>query len=65
MNFIIQNKNDGFTIIELLISMAIIGVILGSVFSFSIAQRKYFSLQDEISEMTQNTRAAMDMIVGE
>ena len=65
MAFIVQNKNDGFTIIELLISMAMIGIILGSVFSLSIAQRTYLSLQEEISEMTQNTRAAMDMIVGE
>jgi type IV pilus assembly protein PilW len=60
-----QNKDAGFTIIELLISIAIMGVMIGSLFSFSIAQRKYFSLQEEISEMTQNTRAAMDMLVGE
>jgi type IV pilus assembly protein PilW len=41
------------------------GIITGAMFSFSIAQRKYFSVQEEISEMTQNTRAAMDMIGGE
>jgi type IV pilus assembly protein PilW len=57
--------NDGFTIVEILISIAIMGVIIASVFSFSIAQRKYFSIQEEIAEMTQNTRAAMDMITGE
>jgi type IV pilus assembly protein PilW len=61
----IQNTNDGFTIIELLIAIAIMGIIIGAMFSFSIAQRKYFSVQEEISEMTQNTRAAMDMITGE
>jgi type IV pilus assembly protein PilW len=60
-----QNRDAGFTIIELLISMAIIGIMIGSLFSFSIAQRKYFSLQEQISGMTQNTRAAMDMIMGE
>jgi prepilin-type N-terminal cleavage/methylation domain-containing protein len=65
MSHDIHIKNDGFTIIELLIAMAVIGVIIGSMFSFSIAQRKYFSVQEEISEMTQNTRAAMEMISSE
>jgi prepilin-type N-terminal cleavage/methylation domain-containing protein len=58
-------KNEGLTIIELLIAMAVVGVIIGSMFSFSIAQRKYFSVQEEISEMVQNTRAAMEMISSE
>ena len=61
----IKYTDDGFTIIELLIAIAIMSIIIGSMFSFSIAQRQYFSLQEEISEMTQNTRAAMDMIAGE
>jgi type IV pilus assembly protein PilW len=61
----IKYTDDGFTIIELLIAIAIMSIIIGSMFSFSIAQRQYLSLQEEISEMTQNTRAAMDMIAGE
>ena len=65
MIYTIQKTNDGFTIIELLIAMTIMGFIIAAMFSFSIAQRKYFSVQEEISEMTQNTRAAMDMIAGE
>jgi prepilin-type N-terminal cleavage/methylation domain-containing protein len=65
MSHDIHIKNDGFTIIELLIAMAVIGVIIGSMFSFSVAQRKYFSVQEEISEMTQNTRVAMEMISSE
>jgi type IV pilus assembly protein PilW len=65
MTYPIQKTNDGFTVVELLIALAIMSVIIGAMFSFSIAQRKYFSVQEEISEMTQNTRAAMDMIAGE
>ena len=65
MTYPSQNTKDGFTIIELLIAIAIMGIIIGALFSFSIAQRKYFSLQAQISEMTQNTRAALDMIAGE
>jgi type II secretory pathway pseudopilin PulG len=65
MTHYIQIKNEGFAIVELLISMAVIGVIISSMFGFSIAQRKYFSVQEEVSEMTQNTRAAMEMISSE
>jgi type IV pilus assembly protein PilW len=65
MTYSIQKTNEGFTIVELLIAIAIMGFIITAMFSFSIAQRKYFSVQEEISEMTQNTRAALDMIAGE
>jgi prepilin-type N-terminal cleavage/methylation domain-containing protein len=59
------NDNNGFTLIELLISVAIFSIIVGAVFSFSIAQRKYLSVQGQVSEMIQNARAAMAMISGE
>ena len=65
MTHYIRIKNEGFAIVELLISMAVISAIIGSMFSFSIAQRKYFAVQEEVSEMTQNTRAAMEMISSE
>jgi prepilin-type N-terminal cleavage/methylation domain-containing protein len=60
----INNKN-GFTLIEIMLSMAVMGVIVGLLFSFLITQRKYYYLQEDISEMTQNTRAAIDMIASE
>ncbi len=60
-----RNNNDGFTLIELLISVAIFSIIVGAIYSFSIAQRKYLNVEGQISEMTQNARAAMDMISGE
>jgi prepilin-type N-terminal cleavage/methylation domain-containing protein len=60
-----DSKNDGFTLIELLISVAIFSIVIACIFSFSITQRKYLSVQEQISGMTQNTRAAMDMISGE
>jgi type IV pilus assembly protein PilW len=65
MNRVFHSQNEGFTVIELLISIAIFGVVIGSIFSFSIGHRKYLAVQEQISGMTQNTRAAMDMISGE
>jgi type IV pilus assembly protein PilW len=61
----LDSKNDGFTLVELLISIAIFSVVIGSISSFSIAQRKYLSIQEQISGMIQTARAAMDMISGE
>jgi type IV pilus assembly protein PilW len=65
MSRVFHSQNEGFTVIELLISIAIFGVVIGSIFSFSIGQRKYLAVQEQISGMTQNARAAMDMITGE
>ena len=61
----LDSKNDGFTLLELLISIAIFSVVLGSIFSFFISQRKYLSVQEQVSGMIQTARAAMDMISGE
>lgn len=58
-------KEQGFTLIELLIVTAISSIVIGAIFSFLIVQRKYFNLQGQITEMTQNARAAMDMITSE
>ena len=65
MIYLLHRKNDGFTLIEILISLAIFGVIIGAIFSFSISQRKYLSVQDQISHMIQNARVAMDILSGE
>jgi type IV pilus assembly protein PilW len=65
MVYSVTGNNDGFTLIELLISLAIFSVIIGAIFSFSISQRKYLAVQEQINEMVQNARAAMDMISGE
>src|SRR2546428_10348312 len=57
-----QRKEDGFTLIESLIAIAISGIVIGSLFSFIIVQRKYFTLQEQMTEMVQGARAAMDMM---
>ena len=61
----LSSKNEGFTLVELLISIAIFSIVLGSIFSFSIAQRRYLSVQEQISRMIQTARSVMDMISSE
>jgi len=61
-----QNSTEkgvqGFTLVELLIAMAITLVVIGSLASTFISQRKTYNVQEQITEMQQTARAAMDMI---
>ena len=52
----------GFSLVELLIAMAIGLVVLSAMYSVFTIQNKTFSKQEQIVEMQQNARAAMDMM---
>jgi|BarGraNGADG00212_2_1021979.scaffolds.fasta_scaffold10695_5 type IV pilus assembly protein PilW len=52
----------GFSLIELLIAMAVGLIIIGATYSVFIIQNKQINNQDKIVEMQQNVRAAMDMM---
>lgn len=58
----VENGERGFTFTELLIAMAIGCVLLGAVIGTFILQGKSYDAQEQITEMVQTTRAAMDMI---
>jgi prepilin-type N-terminal cleavage/methylation domain-containing protein len=55
----------GFTLTELLITMAITGVIMGAIVSTFVVQRRSYAVQGQITDMMQNARVAMDMLVRE
>ncbi|MBL7203977.1 MAG: prepilin-type N-terminal cleavage/methylation domain-containing protein [Desulfobacteraceae bacterium] len=57
-----KEKDSGFTLIELLIAMALALVVITSLSSAFISQRKTYAVQEQITEMIQNARAALDMI---
>ena len=52
----------GFTLVEVLIAMAIGGILLGAVVSTFVLQSKSYDVQEQMTEMVQTARAAMDMI---
>ena len=60
-----EKSEQGFTLIELLIAMALALVVIGSLASTFIIQQKTYNAQEQIAEMTQNGRAAMDMMTSE
>lgn len=61
-----SRKSDaGFTLIELLIAMAVGLVVLGATYGVFILHSKTFGNQEQIAEMQQNARAAMDIMTRE
>jgi type IV pilus assembly protein PilW len=57
--------DEGFTLIELLIAMAMTAIVLAAVFTFAIAQANYLSTREQVTQLTQGVRAAMDMLTHE
>jgi len=56
------NTSRGLTLIELMIALSIGMIILGALTTTFILQRKAYNIQEQVIEMTQIARAAMDMI---
>ncbi len=62
-NFI--SKEYGFTLIEIMIAMAITGIISAAIISSFLSQQKTYIIQENVTEMQQNLRAGMDLLVRE
>lgn len=54
-----MKSEKGFTLIELIVAMAVAGIVMAGVYSAYYSQQKSFVVQDELAEMQQNLRAAM------
>ena len=57
--------NKGFTLVELLVAMAITGIVAGAIFTAFLSQQKSYLIQDQVTEMQQNLRAGMDIMIRE
>ena len=58
-------NHRGMTLVELLISMAVGLIVLGALVGTFIIQEQAYKTQEQITEMVQSARAAMDMIARE
>jgi type IV pilus assembly protein PilW len=65
MRYSAENRERGFTLVELLIAMMLGLIVLTSIASAFVSQRKAFDVQEQVAEMVQGARAAMDMINSE
>jgi type IV pilus assembly protein PilW len=59
----VKSNKKGFTLIELLIAMAISGIVAGAIFTAFKSQQKSYLVQEQVTDMQQNLRAAMDFMV--
>ncbi|MGH7793338.1 MAG: PilW family protein [Candidatus Binatia bacterium] len=54
--------SQGFTLMELVVATAISMVILGAIAGTFMTQTKFYNAQEQVNEMQQNARAAMDLM---
>jgi len=52
-------RERGFTLIEILISLAIVGIVMGAIYSTYYSQQKSYMVQEQVAEAQQNLRAAL------
>jgi len=56
------NRN-GVTLIELLIALVILGMVAGGIYQVLIAQSKAYTVQDQVTEVQQSVRSAMEVLL--
>ncbi|MDH5525316.1 MAG: PilW family protein [Desulfobulbaceae bacterium] len=57
-----MGRSKGFTLVELLVAMLMGGVVIAAIYTTFNAQRQSYYEQDEVTQMQQNLRAALDMM---
>lgn len=55
-------SNQGFTISELLVAMAISGIVMATLYSTYYSQQRSYTTQEQVADMQQNLRAAFYFI---
>lgn len=58
-------KERGVTLIELLVAMAVSGVLIAAIYTTFVTQQKSYTVQDQVAEAQQNARVGLDMMVRE
>ena len=58
-NIFLKNRNKGFTLVELLVSLAISGIIMTGVYSAFKTQQDSYLAQEQVADAQQNLRASI------
>jgi len=58
----LANLQQGFTLVELLVAMAMVGIVVGAIYSTYKSQQDSYVAQEQVAEMQQNLRAALYMM---
>ena len=54
----VQNR-DGFTIIELLLAMALAGIVMGAIYNVFISSNRSYHTQDRVADAQQRVRTGL------
>jgi type IV pilus assembly protein PilW len=57
-----RQKQQGFTLTELLVVMAMVGIVMAAVYSTYKSQQDSYVVQEQVVEMQQNLRAALFLL---
>lgn len=58
-------NNKGFTLVEILVGLAVSALVLTAIYQIYLAQQKSYIVQEEVAKMQQNLRAALLMMVSD
>lgn len=58
-------KNNGFTLVEILVVMVIMGLVVTAVYSLYISTQRTASTSEEVVDVQQNLRVALDTLVSD
>jgi type IV pilus assembly protein PilW len=58
-----RKKEAGFSLTEMMVVLAILGVVMAAMYSMFTHQQKSYSVQDHVSVMQQNVRVGLDYLV--
>jgi type II secretory pathway component PulJ len=59
----IKLNHTGVTLVELLVTLLITGMVVAGFYRIFIAQSKAYTVQDQVTEVQQNVRNAMEILV--
>ena len=57
-----MQRNEGFTLTELLVAMSIASIVMASIYSTYMSQQKSYEITEEVTAVQQNLRAAMHYV---
>ena len=58
-----DRKERGFTITELMIVTALLGLVLSGMYNMFVHQQKSYTVQDDVAVMQQNVRVGLSYMV--
>ena len=63
MKIINRINTKGLTLIELLVALVICGMVIAGIYRLFVAQSKAYTVQDQVVEVQQGTRSAMEILL--